>query len=649
MPTPTLSLFRPLLLAALLLPTLALAQGLRFTTLDIGQGDSAVLIAPGGCVALFDGGPTGSGADIKAYLKQLGVTRVQMAFVSHMHADHMGGIDEVEKGTNAIPIDKVYDHGGTYDSTAFTEYNTQFSGRRQTVQAGNVFMLCNEVRLEVVASNGNGLATDDENTKSVVVKISYGAFDALVGGDLTGTPDDMESLIASKVGEVELYKVHHHGSRYSSTSTFLNATKPLVSFISVGKGNIYGHPTLECLERLAMVNSDVWQTEDPAGDVALGHIELSSATGSTFVVKQGSNSVTYTSKSADGTPPTAPGSLVASAVSSSEVDLTWNAATDNVGVTGYRVYRSTGGSYSLAGTTTTTGFADLGLAASTAYSYQVTAVDAAGNESAAATASATTQAATRGVTVTSPNGGESWTVGTSRSITWTSFGLTSLRLEYTLDNGATWTVINANVAASGGVYTWTVPNSPSTAARVRISDAMGTLTRDTSDGTFTLASISPAKVILNEILANEPGSSTAEEFIELVNVGGQAIAIGGWTVSDATGVRHTFAAGTTLAAGKSLVVFGGAAGLPPGMSNGVAASTGTLSLNNAGDTVVVKNGATKQATVVDSFTYSGSLAGVDGVSMNRNPDASTSGTFVLHTSLSLLSASPGTRANGGNF
>ncbi|HZI04469.1 MAG TPA: MBL fold metallo-hydrolase, partial [Archangium sp.] len=216
MPSPTLSLLRPLLLAALLLPTLALAQGLRFTTLDIGQGDAAVLIAPSGCAALFDGGPTGSGTAIKTYLRQLGVTRVQMAFVSHLHADHMGGIDEVEQGTNAIPIDKVYDHGGTYSSTAYNEYNSQFSGRRVTAQAGNVFMLCNEVRLEVIASNGNGTNPSDENARSVVVKISYGAFDALVGGDLTGDTENMESIIAPQVGEVELYKVHHHGSRYSS-------------------------------------------------------------------------------------------------------------------------------------------------------------------------------------------------------------------------------------------------------------------------------------------------------------------------------------------------------------------------------------------------------------------------------------------------
>ena len=263
--------------------------------------------------------------------------------------------------------------------------------------------------------------------------------------------------------------------------------------------------------------------------------------------------------------------------------------------------------------------------------------------------SAITNPPVRTLTVTSPNGGESWSGGNSRAITWASSNVSNVKLEYTLNNGTSWTVIASSVAASTGSYTWAVPNTASTQARVRATDALNGTPVDTSDGVFTITSSAPAKVILNEILANEPGSSTAGEFIELVNVGGQAINIGGWTVSDASGVRHTFATGTTLAAGKAIVVFGGASGIPPGMASGVAASTGTLSLNNTGDTVIVKNGSNKQASVVDSYTYASSLAGVDGVSMNRNPDANASGTFVLHTSVSLLSASPGTRANGSTF
>ncbi|MFE8604883.1 lamin tail domain-containing protein [Archangium violaceum] len=641
-------LLRPLLLLTLL-PTLAWSQGLRFTTLDIGQGDSAVLIAPGGCVALFDGGPTGSGTTIKAYLKSLGVTNIDMAFVSHMHADHMGGIDEVDVGTNAVSIDAVYDHGGTYNSSAYDEYVSHFSGRRNTVNRGQSFSLCGQVTLTVVATNGNGVSSTDENTKSVTVKISYGAFDALVGGDLTSTPD-VESTILASVGELELYKVHHHGSRSSSGNPLLDVTNPTVSFISVGRDNTYGHPTPECLERLTAHGSDIWQTEDPATNKLLGHIQLSSSSGDTFVVTQGTRSVSYVSKGTgpDTQAPSVPGALVASAISSTELSLSWNASTDNRGVTGYRVYRSTnGGAYTLAGTSSTTGFADLGLTAGVTYGYQVTAVDAAGNESSPASVSKRTPAPV--ITVTSPNGGESQAGGGTMAITWTSQDITNVKLEYTLNNGGTWQVIASSVAASSGGYTWTVPNSASTAARVRATDAFGS-TSDMSNGTFTItASATPARVILNEMLANEPGSDTDGEFVELVNVGGAAIDISGWTLSDATSVRHTFAAGTVLSAGQAIVVFGGATGIPSGTPNAVVASTGTLSLNNSSDTVRVKTSTAQGAATIDSFSYTSSLASQDGVSMNRGPDASATGGFVLHTSLSTRSASPGLRVNGTAF
>ena len=152
-----------------------------------------------------------------------------------------------------------------------------------------------------------------------------------------------------------------------------------------------------------------------------------------------------------------------------------------------------------------------------------------------------------------------------------------------------------------------------------------------------------AQVILNEILANEPGSNTAGEAIEIVNVGGAAASIGGWTLSDATQVRHSFAAGTTVQPGKAIVVFASASAIPPGLTNAVAASTGSLSLSNSGDTVWLRDAG---AVVKNSFAYSSSLAGTDGVSMNRNPDGVATGGFVLHTAISSLQRSPGTRASG---
>jgi len=154
------------------------------------------------------------------------------------------------------------------------------------------------------------------------------------------------------------------------------------------------------------------------------------------------------------------------------------------------------------------------------------------------------------------------------------------------------------------------------------------------------------KVILNEILANEPGASTTGEFVEIANVGGASVDISGWQLWDGTASRHTFAAGTLLAAGKAVAVFASASAIPPGTPNAIGSSTGTLSLANAGDSVSVRDVA---GTVIDSFTYPSSLAAQDGVSMNRNPDATAGAPFVLHNAISTLASSPGAHSNGTPF
>ncbi|HLL00273.1 MAG TPA: lamin tail domain-containing protein [Myxococcaceae bacterium] len=251
------------------------------------------------------------------------------------------------------------------------------------------------------------------------------------------------------------------------------------------------------------------------------------------------------------------------------------------------------------------------------------------------------------VTVSSPNGGESWAGGSAQSISWSATGVTNVKLEYTLDGG-TWSLITSSTSASTGSYTWTVPNSASTAARVRVSDAANSAVSDTSDAAFTIttAPTGTGTVFINEVLVNEAGSDVTTEFVELVNSGTAAVDLSGWTLADATGLRHTFASGTSLAAGRSFVVFGGAAGIPTGMTNAVAASTGTLSLSNSGDTVYLKNTA---GTAVDTATLGSALCGTDGVSANRSPDGSSTGTFVLHTTLSGSGSSPGKRTNGTVF
>ncbi|HEX2570370.1 MAG TPA: lamin tail domain-containing protein [Polyangia bacterium] len=306
--------------------------------------------------------------------------------------------------------------------------------------------------------------------------------------------------------------------------------------------------------RIAAIG-DSGPTEDitnGCNDTTFDDINLTSRDNATLALNVVAWLATTSGPAPDTTPPSAPTNLVASAASTSQIDLTWTAATDNVGVASYNVYRSLDGSnFAPYINVSDTGFADTGLAAATTYSYRVTALDNAGNESPASAVAAAT--------------------------------------------------------------TFAPP---------------------------------PPRVIINEILANELGTNTAGEFVELVNAGTTPVTLDGWTVSDGVGVRHVFAAGTTLSPGRALVVFASASAIPAGLSNAVGASSNALGLGNSGDTVTVRDAG---GAIIDTFTYPLSLASRDGVSMNRSPDGSASGTFVLHTNLSTLANSPGRRVSGASF
>lgn len=255
---------------------------------------------------------------------------------------------------------------------------------------------------------------------------------------------------------------------------------------------------------------------------------------------------------------------------------------------------------------------------------------------------------TPSIRVVSPNGGESWTASASQTIRWVASGVADVRVELSLD-GTTWTTLAASTPAAAGQLVVTAPAATSSAARIRVTAVPAGTPSDVSDAAFAISFGPPApdQVFINEVLANEPGSDTAGEFVELVNSGGNDANLAGWTISDATAVRHVFAAGTVLRAGRAIVVYAGAAGIPPGLTNAIAASTGSLVLGNSGDTVSLAS----TSGTVDSVTYSSALSGTDGVSMNRSPDATAGAPFVLHTALAAQAAqrSPGTRFDGTAF
>ena len=154
-----------------------------------------------------------------------------------------------------------------------------------------------------------------------------------------------------------------------------------------------------------------------------------------------------------------------------------------------------------------------------------------------------------------------------------------------------------------------------------------------------------AALVINEVLAdpsedaNGDGNAhtTQDEFIELANTGASDVSLAQWRLADAVQVRHVFAESAVIPGYGFLVVFGG--GTPQGFANAVTASSGSLGLNNGGDTVTLLDPSLLAA---DAFTYGSE--GNQNASLARSPDGS--GAFVLHSGVSPLASSPGHTTDG---
>lgn len=247
------------------------------------------------------------------------------------------------------------------------------------------------------------------------------------------------------------------------------------------------------------------------------------------------------------------------------------------------------------------------------------------------------------VVIKSPNGGETFTAGAVQTIEWSASGVSRVDIDYAVD-GVSFTRLASQVAASAGRWSWSVPGPQTQAGRLRIADSAAASVSDLSDAPFAVVeNVSPAQVILNELLANEPNGDTAGEFVELVNVGDAPANLSGWSLADGAMVRHVFSQGTQLAAGATLVIFGNVSAAPAGLM-ALGASTGNLGLSNSGDSVKLTDAA---GSVIDSQVYTSALCSTDGVSMNRSPDRRAGAPFVLHTVLSTAPSSPGRNVAGG--
>ena len=282
---------------------------LQLHFMDVGQGDGAILVSPRGETVLFDNGNAGDCELPVSYLRKIGISRIDYMIVSHYHADHFGCTKEV---LDEFPLRRfAYDRGlePERETATFRRYVRAVGDKRTAATADTVITLdsgtANPVTINIVALNANGINSTNENDASVVAVIHFGSFDVVMAGDLSGFNTsrykDIETSVASKVRQVEIYKANHHGSDHSSNPTWLRIIKPRIAVISAGAGNDYGHPTPGALSRMhaAGIAKTYW-TEEGAGArplrnrdvIANGSIVIQVVPGaSNFTVSYGSNSV----------------------------------------------------------------------------------------------------------------------------------------------------------------------------------------------------------------------------------------------------------------------------------------------------------------------------------------------------------------------
>jgi beta-lactamase superfamily II metal-dependent hydrolase len=268
--------------------------GLTIYCLDVGQGDCTIIVSPTGGTLLFDAGINGKGNNtIIPYLQGLGITALDYVACSHYHVDHIGGLDEV---VNSLGIDSIrvaaLDRGWSYTTATYTSYAAAVAPKRTTILDGQVIDLGGGVTVTCIGVNGNGQLSPpfddkyDENDLCVALLVEYGDFDFFVAGDLSGSNSsgyhDIETSIASEVGDIDIYRVDHHGSASNSNAYLVSTFEPEVSVISVGS-NSYGHPTQTVIDRLVNNGSYIYQTElgsggtipSGEGEVVGGHIVIS--------------------------------------------------------------------------------------------------------------------------------------------------------------------------------------------------------------------------------------------------------------------------------------------------------------------------------------------------------------------------------------
>ena len=274
-------------IAALLLPLIGLmvlwperavtSPGMmEVTAIDVGQGDSLLVVSPEGGTMLVDaGGPVGgaseaetaasSGFDVgeevvAPYLWSRRIRRLDVIALSHAHSDHMGGMPAVMRDFRPRELWVGIDPDSEAYRALLAEAKELGVMVRHFHAGENLAWRGTEISVlapEALYRNAGAPVNDD----SLVMRVQYGRASALLEGDAEAASE--EAMVSDgRVDPVTLLKVGHHGSKSSTTPEFFAEAAPRDAVISVGKDNTFGHPRAEVIDRIAEAHTRLYRTDE---------------------------------------------------------------------------------------------------------------------------------------------------------------------------------------------------------------------------------------------------------------------------------------------------------------------------------------------------------------------------------------------------
>lgn len=254
-------------------PKIQSSQNLTMSFIDVGQGDSILVILPNTKTLLIDGGERQSSGKVLSTLQAHGLSYIDVIVATHPHADHIGGLIDV---INTVNTGLVLDSGQVHTTQTFEDlldaiYNKQIPLR--SIGEGESINLDPTVKIDVLnppASIPEGANDEAEfNDNSVSLKLTYGNFSALLTGDMEERNEARLVFKNATILDADILKAGHHGSRTSSSSGFLGAVTPEVVILSLGAGNSYGHPHQEALDRISASGAQYILRTDIDGTITL--------------------------------------------------------------------------------------------------------------------------------------------------------------------------------------------------------------------------------------------------------------------------------------------------------------------------------------------------------------------------------------------